>query len=224
MGDEGREFEVSDNLPSAFLRYLDSAQIKYTLHKGMIFYHSVEDYKRAKDILIRIGRHPQLNNNIPMPYNSNKVKLIVKLTSDNGLEFDELVTFDSEEEAEYFFYLRDKQAAGEVTKIRLHPRLELFPKITVDGRVQDKIMLTPDFYVEYADGRCEYVDVKGMSNEAGDLRRRLYNYCATLTTRPYFGIPLRWVSTSFKYGDADGWIDYDILQQKRKEAAKAKGA
>ncbi len=209
---------MADNLPAAFLRYIDSAQIKYTLARGQVFYHSVEDYKRGKDILERLGKQNR------QKYHSYLVRMVVKLTADNGLEFDELVTFDSEEEAEFYYYLRDKQLAGEVKTIRLHPRLELFPKITVDGRVQDKIVLTPDFFVEYSDGRQEYIDVKGMSNEAGDLRRRLYNYCATLTTRPYYGVPLRWVSTSFKYGDKDGWVDYDILQQKRKEAAKAKKA
>lgn len=206
------------DLPAAFLRYLDSAQIKYTLRKGAVFYHTVEDYQRGKDILKRLEQQNR------QKYNSNKVRMQVTLRADSGLEYPELVTFDSEEEAEYFFYLRDKQLAGEVKTIRLHPRLELFRVSDAAGRVQDRFVLTPDFYVEYADGRREYVDVKGMSNEAGDLRRRLYNYCATLPDRPYHGIPLRWVSTSIKYGDEDGWIGYDELQQIRATNRKAKKA
>ena len=205
------------DLPENFIRYLDSAGIKYTLHRGRVFYHTVDDYKRGKDILQRIGRQSQ------QKYNSYLVRMVVTLTADSGLEFPELVTFDSEEEAEYYFYLRDKQLAGEVKTIRLHPRLELFPKFESGGEHHQAIFLTPDFYVEYQDGRREYVDVKGMSNEAGDLRRKLYDYLAsTATDRSYYGVPLRWVSTSFKHGDADGWIGYDQLQQIRAKNRKAK--
>lgn len=199
-------------LPAAFIRYLDSAQIKYTLKKGQVFYHTVEDYKRGKDILDRLGQQNR------QKYNSNKVRMLVTLRADSGMEYQEMVVFDSEDEAEYFFYLRDKQLAGEVTTIRLHPSLMLIPKLPG----QMAVTYSPDFYVGYKDGSWAYVDVKGFGTQQGDLRRKIYNWRATQPDCPWYGVPLLWVATSMKYGDEDGWIGYDELQRIRAKNRKLK--
>lgn len=222
-----------NNIPSLLTDSFNDSGIKYTISKGAIYYHSIDDYKAGQHIIKMLEKKlPRQGYN---KFGNKKVKLVISTVKDvygpNGIGLipcysDELVTFDSEDEADYYYCLKDEFDAGRITKIVLHPRLELFPKF-VDGGGMNQIAMvyTPDFYVDYADGRREYVDVKGMSTEAGDLRRKLYNYlafgkCAPI--REFAGIPLRWVSTSFKYGNADGWIDYDELQQIRANNRKAK--
>lgn len=217
-------------IPKEITSGFEAAKVQYTVVKGAIYYHSVEDYKAGQQIIKSLEKKlPQQGYN---KYGNKKVKLrIMSEYVDSGLGtglglMPNYVTFDSEDEADYYFCLKDQRDAGTIIRIQLHPRLELFPSFIDEfGDTQAAAIYTPDFYVEYKDGRREYVDVKGQSTEAGDLRRKLYNYLAFgagAPERPFRGISLRWVATSFKYGDENGWIDWDLLQGFRKKAAKAK--
>lgn len=68
-----------------------------------------------------------------------------------------------------------------------------------------------DFYLIYSDGHCEVIDVKGMADVSAKLKRKLFWYV-------YPDLSYRWVSYSQKDG---GWVDYDVLQQIRKDRKKA---
>lgn len=94
-------------------------------------------------------------------------------------------SFDSK--AEYEFYLRllaDKQD-GIIKEIVLQPEYELQPAFEKYGKRYRKMVYTPDFYVRYADGREEAIDIKGMTTTDAEMRRKLFIY--------RYDIPLRWI-------------------------------
>ena len=128
--------------------------------------------------------------------------------------------FDSVDECKYYQYLCKKKQEGFVKEFELQPHIVLIPAVkTIDGANQRAVTYTPDFYVTYIDGGREYIDVKGFSTQQGDLRRKLYNYLVA-TGKWIHRIPLRWVSASKKWGDASGFLNYDDLAKKRKNAKK----
>lgn len=124
------------------------------------------------------------------------------------------ITFDSKMERDYYVYLLGLQKQGIVREIALQPKFELLPKFTRNGKHYRAITYTPDFAVLYTDGRLECIDVKGISTQQGEMRRKLFLY-------RYDDICLRWVTASKKYSPT-GWIDYDELQKLRREARKAR--
>lgn len=167
-----------------------------------------------------------MKNKVPYnKYGNNKVRCQGEMIDPLS---GELVTgnlkFDSEDEADRYFCLLDKYKTGEITKLERQVQVTLVPKVTWMGKLaQRAITYTLDFFVEYADGRREFEDVKGFSTQQGDLRRKLYNWLSmTQQDWPYYGVPLRWVASSYKWGDADGWVDYDELQKIRAQNRKAK--
>lgn len=119
--------------------------------------------------------------------------------------------FDSKMERDYYVYLRKLQDQGEILSIEMQPSVELQPKFERNGKKYRAITYKPDFLITYADGRTEYVDVKGMSTQQGEMRRKMYAY--------KYNTPLRWVTASKKYSRT-GWIDYDELQRIRRENRK----
>lgn len=129
-----------------------------------------------------------------------------KMTIDN-------IKFDSTDEALYYLYLKDKRAAGEVIEFTCQPKFTLLESYYKYGKKIRPMTYTPDFYVKYSDGREEYIDVKGMSTQASEMRRKLFDYF-------YQDLHLRWVQRNMKYG-TDGWIDLDDLK-KIKSANKRK--
>jgi len=83
--------------------------------------------------------------------------------------------FDSKMEAEYYGVLQLQVKAGVVLHVDIHPSATIAPG---DRR-------TLDFLVWYADGRVEFVDVKGArktraASEFRRLQRRWRHPCATL--------------------------------------------
>lgn len=123
------------------------------------------------------------------------------------------ILFDSKVEAKYYCYLKAEKEAGRIREFILQPRCELQPKFDKGGKHYMAITYTPDFLVTYADGRKEYIDVKGQATQQGELKRKMFIY--------RFDIPLRWVAASKKYSKT-GFIDYDDLQRIRRANKKAK--
>ena len=116
-------------------------------------------------------------------------------------------------ERDYYVYLLGLQKQGIVREIALQPKFELLPNFTRNGKHYRAITYTSDFAVLYTDGRLECIDVKGISTQQGEMRRKLFLY--------RYDICLRWVTASKKYSPT-GWIDYDELQKLRREARKAR--
>ncbi|HBF5457517.1 TPA: DUF1064 domain-containing protein [Clostridioides difficile] len=122
------------------------------------------------------------------------------------------IKFDSKDESEYYLYLKEKKANGEIKDFGLQQKFELQPKFKKDGKSYRAITYTVDFAIYKWNGEVVYIDVKGYSTQQGELRKKLFDY-------KYQDKILIWISKSKKYG-ADGWIEYDELKKKRKENKK----
>ena len=84
-------------------------------------------------------------------------------------------TFDSKREADYYLELLARKQAGEIVRIGFQPQytlLEGFKDNT--GKNQKPITYTADFFVTYADGRSEVIEVKGVRTRDYLLRKKLF--------------------------------------------------
>ena len=84
-------------------------------------------------------------------------------------------TFDSKREAEIYLDLLSRKQHGEIVRIRLQPSYTLLEGFRDNqGKQQKPITYTPDFLVEYDDGRREVIEVKGMRTRDYVLRKKLF--------------------------------------------------
>lgn len=123
------------------------------------------------------------------------------------------IKFDSKDEALYYIYLKEQKELGNVLEFSVQPKFTLLKAYEKYGKKVRAMTYSPDFYIKYPDGKEEYVDVKGMSTQASEMRRKLFDYF-------YKDLTLRWVSRNLKHGDEHGWIDYDDLKKVRAENRK----
>lgn len=122
------------------------------------------------------------------------------------------VKFDSKHEAEYYIYLKRLKKEGKIKDFGLQHKFELQPSFKKYGKTHRAITYTVDFAIYHNNGDVEYVDVKGMETQQGIMRKKMFDYL--------FDEKLTWVQRSIKYGDENGWINYDDLKKKRKLAKK----
>ena len=119
------------------------------------------------------------------------------------------ITFDSKHEAQYYELLKEKKAAGLILNYELQPQYELQPAFKRDGKTIRAITYTADFLVYHLDGTEEVVDIKGMETQQGIMRRKMFWH-------KYRDLKLTWLSRSIKYGDENGWIEYEELKKARR--------
>ena len=125
------------------------------------------------------------------------------------------ITFDSKDEAMYYNALKIRKFKEEIKNFELQPKFILIEGFKKDGKTYRPITYTPDFTIYHNDNSIEYVDVKGMTTQQGELRIKLFNW-------KYRDKKLSIVARSLKYGDEYGFIDYYELQKKRKENRRNK--
>lgn len=125
------------------------------------------------------------------------------------------ITFDSKDEAKYYEALKIRKAKGEILNFELQPRFTLTNSFKKNGKTYRAITYTPDFTVYHNDGSVEYVDVKGMTTQQGELRIKLFNYF-------YRDLKLSIVARSIKYGDEYGFMDFYELKKLRRDNKKVK--
>lgn len=121
--------------------------------------------------------------------------------------------FDSKDEGRYYEYLKRLKAKGKILNFELQPKYELQPGFKKNGKTYRAITYAPDFLIYHLDGSEELIDVKGMSTQQGEMRRKMFDY-------KYPDLKLTWIASSYKFGDKDGWIEYEELQKKRRENKK----
>ena len=86
-------------------------------------------------------------------------------------------TFDSKREAEVYLDLLSRKQHGEILRIGLQPSYTLLAGfVDNQGNKQRPITYTADFFVTYADGRHEVIEVKGMRTRDYLLRKKLFLY------------------------------------------------
>ena len=85
------------------------------------------------------------------------------------------ITFDSKREAEWYMILCEKQRLGKIKHIECQPTYTLLEGFRDNqGKQQKPISYTPDFLVEYDDGRREVIEVKGVRTRDYLLRKKLF--------------------------------------------------
>ena len=86
-------------------------------------------------------------------------------------------TFDSKREAEVYLELLAQKQAGEIIRIGFQPSYTLLAGFKDNqGNKQRAITYTADFFVTYADGRNEVIEVKGVRTRDYLLRKKLFLY------------------------------------------------
>lgn len=125
------------------------------------------------------------------------------------------ITFDSKDEAMYYNVLKIRKFKEEIQNFELQPKFILIEGFKKDGKTYRPITYTPDFTIYHNDNSIEYVDVKGMTTQQGELRIKLFNW-------KYRDKKLSIVARSIKYGDEYGFIDYYELQKIRKNNRRDK--
>ena len=84
-------------------------------------------------------------------------------------------TFDSKREAEIYLDLLSRKQHGEIIRIGLQPSYTLLEGFRDNtGKNQKPITYTADFFVTYADGRSEVIEVKGVRTRDYLLRKKLF--------------------------------------------------
>ena len=116
--------------------------------------------------------------------------------------------FDSKDESKYYELLKERKAKGLIINFELQPRYILqgaAPEVGIR-----KIEYVGDFVIYHLDGTEEVIDIKGMATEGALLKRKMFLY-------KYRNLKLTWLCRSLKYGDADGWIEFEELKKRRKK-------
>lgn len=84
-------------------------------------------------------------------------------------------TFDSKREADYYLELLARKQAGEIVRIGFQPSYTLLAGFKDNtGKNQKPITYTADFFVTYADGHSEVIEVKGVRTRDYMLRKKLF--------------------------------------------------
>lgn len=124
------------------------------------------------------------------------------------------ITFDSKDEAKYYEALKIRKYRGEIQNFELQPKFTLIQGFKKNGKTYRAITYTPDFVIYHNDNSEEYIDVKGMTTQQGELRIKLFNHF-------YRDLKLSIVARNLKYGDEYGFIDYYELQKIRRRNRRA---
>ena len=124
------------------------------------------------------------------------------------------ITFDSKDEAKYYEALKIRKYRGEIQNFELQPKFTLVQGFKKNGKTYRAITYTPDFVIYHNDNSEEYIDVKGMTTQQGELRIKLFNHF-------YRELKLSIVARNLKYGDEYGFIDYYELQKIRRRNRRA---
>lgn len=118
------------------------------------------------------------------------------------------VVFDSELEMKYYKdVIYPKLNSGEIISCEFQKKYELQPSFKHYGTTVRQITYIADFYIVYADGSREVIDVKGMKTPEAQIKRKMMWYV-------YPDINFKWITYINK---SLGWVEYDEAQRiKRK--------
>lgn len=126
------------------------------------------------------------------------------------------IVFDSVLEMKYY---RDvvlpKKESGEITNYELQKKYILQDGFEHDGREVLPITYIADFYIEYADGHTEVIDIKGCPDTTAKIKRKLFWF-------RYPNIDYLWITYIKKFGGWGNYDDYNKLRQNIKRQNKVK--
>lgn len=118
------------------------------------------------------------------------------------------IVFDSKMEMHYYRdVLRPLVGSGTIANYELQKKYVLQNGFSHNGKNVNPITYVADFYIEYADGRVEVIDIKGYPDTVALLKRKLFWHT-------YPELDYKWLSYVKKYG---GWVEFETLKQLRKQ-------
>lgn len=125
------------------------------------------------------------------------------------------IVFDSTMEMKYYAeVILPGVESGEIASFERQKKYILQPSYTHNSKKIQPIEYKADFYVVYADGREQVIDVKGCADAVAKLKRKMFWYV-------YPNIEYIWLGFSRLDG---GWTTYEAIQAGRKERKKLKQA
>ena len=123
------------------------------------------------------------------------------------------IVFDSAIEMRYYKeVVLPGVESGDIAHYELQKEYILQPKFIKDGKTIQPIKYKADFYIEYADGHTEVIDTKGCPDAKAMIKRKMFWYL-------FPALELRWLVYTKKWG---GWLDYDKVNELRRNAKKEK--
>ena len=81
--------------------------------------------------------------------------------------------FDSQKEAKYYLYLKNRQAKKEISNLCLQPKFLIQEKFAYDGKTERAIYYVADFSY-FENEKLTVIDVKGFKTDVYKLKRKLF--------------------------------------------------
>lgn len=118
------------------------------------------------------------------------------------------ITFDSQEELDYYLILVEKERKGEITGLDIHRSFELQEAFTLNGKKIKAITYEADFvYWDEKENIGVAIDVKGYADDVFLLKKKLFDYKYQLTFPNGLQV--------MKYSKSTGWVNYDDYKKAR---------
>lgn len=118
------------------------------------------------------------------------------------------IKFDSKMEGDFYIYLKQLKADGQVVDFILQPSFTLQDGfVRYDGKKILPIKYKADFHVFYADGTDDVIDIKGQLTAEFKLKRKMF--------WKRFERELLCLQYSKKYGER--WLRIEELEELRKQ-------
>ena len=123
------------------------------------------------------------------------------------------IVFDSVQEMNYYTeVILPGMSKGEILKFERQKRYILQEAFKRDGKKILPIEYKADFYVEYANGKKQVIDIKGCADPLAKTKRKMFWFV-------YPDIDYVWISYSKLDG---GWVTYEEKQMGVKKRKKMK--
>lgn len=124
------------------------------------------------------------------------------------------IVFDSVLEMKYY---RDvvlpKVESGEIKKYELQKEYILQDGFERNGKKVLPITYVADFYIEYANGNIEVIDIKGCPDTTAKIKRKLF-------WNKYPNIDYKWITYVKKFGGWGSYDEYNKIRQRLKREKK----
>lgn len=126
------------------------------------------------------------------------------------------ILFDSTTEANYYIYLKEEKAKGNIKSFSLQPEYLLQEGFKKHGKSVRPIKYIGDFLITDSNDYTYVVDVKGFQTEDFRLKHKMFDY-------KYPELELRLIAYD---SVTDEWMDYKahrkLVNARKKERANAK--
>lgn len=126
------------------------------------------------------------------------------------------ICFDSKMEGQFYEYLKDKMAKGEIQNFELQPEFILQDAFMKYGKKYKAIRYKADFMVYLNDEDFIVYDVKGFETADFKLKKKMFEF-------KYRDFKFKCITRNLTHGK-EGWIEVDELKKIRLKNRKTKNS